>query len=112
MIRNKFEDAYSPKAEINTMVSETVPHQALSPREILDRFAKGTLPQSMAHEKEYSEDMPDIRFMDISEQVRIYNENKDWIKATEKHLRDEKKKSMEQAKDKEENSSSASASES
>lgn len=50
--------------EVNNMPSMTVPDQALSVREIIDRFTRGLAPQ-IAFEKVYSEENPDIRGLDI-----------------------------------------------
>lgn len=52
--------------EVNTLPSETVPNQALSMREILHRFASGLAPD-VQRPTEFSDDMPDLRFFDISE---------------------------------------------
>ena len=62
-------------------------------REIMDRFASGTLPD-VHHDANYSEDMPDLRGLDISEieQFREHNNSsighyqttlKEQIKASE-----------------------------
>lgn len=44
----------------------TVPDQAYSIREILVKFASGTLPD-IYQEPEFSEDLPDLRGLDISQ---------------------------------------------
>ncbi|AXH73894.1 MAG: hypothetical protein [Microviridae sp.] len=56
----------SPFKEKNNGISQTVPDQSYSVREILEKFASGTLPD-LTREQTFSEDMPDLRGMDISE---------------------------------------------
>lgn len=60
------------KGELNNGISQTVPNEALTVREVITRFANGTLPPIAKSERVYSGDMEDIRFLDISEvQSRI-----------------------------------------
>ena len=71
-IMRKFKNAAkltsSADMEVNTQVSCTVPDQSLSIREILIRYANGTISDiSLNNELVYSEDMPDLRGIDISE---------------------------------------------
>lgn len=56
----------SPVAETVTGVSKTIPDQTLTVRDILLKFASGTLDE-LSKELEYNEDMPDLRGLDISE---------------------------------------------
>ena len=53
--------------ELNTQPSMTVPHQALTIREILARYASGTVPDVMTRDENYSEDNEDLRGIDIAE---------------------------------------------
>lgn len=70
----KFKTPYSsmddenPVAEIVTGVSHTVPDQSLTVREILEKFASGTLDE-IAGEPFYNDDndLPDLRGLDITE---------------------------------------------
>ncbi|WP_373755077.1 hypothetical protein [Jeotgalibaca porci] len=64
--RNSTDQGNYPIKEENHLPSMTVPDQAMSIEEILVRFASGTLPDVM-HNIEYSDDMPDLRGLDISE---------------------------------------------
>ena len=65
----------SEDMEVNTQVSCTVPDQSLSIREILIRYANGTISDiSLNNELVYSEDMPDLRGIDISELQQLKKE--------------------------------------
>ncbi|WP_155267305.1 hypothetical protein [Elizabethkingia anophelis] len=64
-------DDENPVAEIVRGVSETVPDQSLTVREILDKFANGTLDE-IGNDRYYNDDvegydMPDLRGLDITE---------------------------------------------
>lgn len=64
-------DDQNPVAEINTGISETIPDQSLSVREILQKFANGTLDE-ISRDAFYNDDvegydMPDLRGLDITE---------------------------------------------
>lgn len=59
-------DDDSPVVEIITGKSETVPDQSLTVRQILDKFANGTLDE-ISQDLVYSDDMPDLRGLDITE---------------------------------------------
>lgn len=64
-------DDQNPVAEINTGISETIPDQTLSVREILQKFANGTLDE-ISRDAFYNDDvegydMPDLRGLDITE---------------------------------------------
>ncbi|MDV3947038.1 hypothetical protein CMT75_00690 [Elizabethkingia anophelis] len=76
-MERKFKTPYSsiddenPVAEIVRGVSETVPDQSLTVREILDKFANGTLDE-IGNDRFYNDDvdgydMPDLRGLDITE---------------------------------------------
>lgn len=56
----------STEKEQNFKKSETVPDQSLSVREIMVRFANGTL-GDITRELEFTEDLPDLRNLDISQ---------------------------------------------
>jgi len=65
----------SADMEVNTQVSCTVPDQSLSMREILLRYVNGTVSDiSLNSELVYSEDMPDLRGIDISELQQLKKE--------------------------------------
>jgi len=72
----------SPDKEVNTLPSETVPNQAMSMRTIMARFASGTL-NDISRETEYSEDLPDLRGLDISQLHDMKLENQRKIKELE-----------------------------
>lgn len=55
-----------PLAEKVIGKSETLPDQSLSVRDILQKFANGTLDE-IANDAFYSEDLPDLRGLDITE---------------------------------------------
>ena len=59
-------DDQNPVAEINTGISEAIPDQSLSVREILQKFASGTLDE-LSRDLEFSDDLPDLRGLDITE---------------------------------------------
>lgn len=52
--------------ECNNLPSLTVPDQSFTVREILEKFANGTL-SDVAIQPSYSEDLPDLRGLDISQ---------------------------------------------
>lgn len=66
-------DDENPVAEIVAGVSETVPDQSLTVRQILDKFANGTLDE-LSRDLEYSDDMPDLRGLDITELEALKHE--------------------------------------
>lgn len=76
--RNVVTAGNSPDRENNYGVSETVPDQSLTVREIITRFASGTLPDIMKN-VEYTEDLPDLRGLDISEIHDLKKENAQYI---------------------------------
>lgn len=61
---------YKSRGEINVRASLTVPNEAMSLREIMDRYARG-LPLTKSNRTEIyhgeEEEMPDLRKMDLSE---------------------------------------------
>lgn len=73
-------DDENPVAEIVIGVSETVPDQSLTVREILDKFANGTL-DTIASDKYYNDDDDgfdgvDLRGLDIIELQQLEREAK------------------------------------
>lgn len=62
-----FWNKHQCKGETIKGISQTVPNEALTVREVITRFANGTLPPIAKTERVYSGDMEDIRFLDISE---------------------------------------------
>lgn len=56
----------STDKEKNTLPSETVPDQGLTVRQIITKYAQGTISDIMIKDVEYSEDMPDLRGLDIA----------------------------------------------
>lgn len=77
----------SADMEVNTQVSCTVPDQSLSIREILIRYANGTISDiSLNNELVYSEDMPDLRGIDISELQQLKKEAQADVKEIEAEL--------------------------
>lgn len=92
---NQYTNKPEQKGEVNTLPSKTIPDQAMTIREIINRTEKG-LPVTGARVPLYNETedgiMPDLRNMDISE---IY-ELKKRIKETENQLR----KDLQEAKEK------------
>lgn len=77
--------------EHNTQPSQTVPNQALTIREILVRYASGTIPDIMTRDENYSEDNDDLRGLDISEYHDIKNRNTQEIQSLKKQYEDEQK---------------------
>ncbi|WP_407483953.1 hypothetical protein [Elizabethkingia anophelis] len=59
-------DDKNPISEKNIGKSETVPDQSLTVRQILDKFASGTLDE-LSRDLDYSDDLPDLRGLDITE---------------------------------------------
>lgn len=79
----------SKQTESNTGKSETVPDQSMTIRDIIDKYAHGVLPD-FSQELEYSEDMPDLRGMDISELHNMRREVKQEIKDIEAEIKSRK----------------------
>lgn len=78
--------------EVNLMISMTVPDQSLSIREILKRYASGTI-SDIAHKNViYSEDMPDLRGLDISELYEMRHEAQQDIDLIQNELKFRKEK--------------------
>lgn len=73
-MERKFRTPYSsmddehPIAEIVVGVSETVPDQSMTVRDILEKFASGTLDE-IGNDRFYNDDddLPDLRGLDITE---------------------------------------------
>ncbi len=79
-------------------ISLTVPNQTMSLRELLTRFANGTI-DDVAQDLVYNEDHPDLRGLDISELYEMKAENARYIKELEQMIKDKKKeKSIETPK--------------
>lgn len=100
----KFKSHYNSKEfkrddEVNNQPSKTVPDQAMSVREIMDRYAKG-LPIEEGRVPLYEEDddpeidsMPDMRTLDISEQREYLEEVKKQNKELQlKYQREQQRK--------------------
>lgn len=77
--------------EVNTKPSMTVPDQALTVREIIDRFTRGLAPQ-IAFEKVYSDENPDIRGLDIVQLEELRKETSETIEFYENAQAEAKKK--------------------
>ena len=77
----------STDVESNYGVSQTQPDMALTVREIMSRFASGTLP-NLAIDQEFTEDLPDLRGLDISERVALRDRSKALIDKEVKRLQD------------------------
>lgn len=85
------------KPEINTMPSETVPDQAMTLKEILDRFARG-LSVGGARPTFYDEEntMPEIARLDLAEReslAKIYAEELQTIEKNRQEALRERQKS-------------------
>jgi len=73
--------------ESNLLPSETVPEQSLTVRELLVRHSRGTLQDIKYSEPFYSEDMPDMRGLDIVERHQMLEDNKQLKKELEDKLK-------------------------
>lgn len=73
MLVNQLYRKKEPQYEENSGMSQTVPDQGLTVRQILERYGNGTLGQISQREVNYSEDLPDMRFMDAVEQKQMYD---------------------------------------
>lgn len=63
--------------EINSLPSEYVPDQTMSLREIVTRFTNSSpIPSIGKDQLFYSEEMQDLRFMDVTEKVKLFLEAK------------------------------------
>lgn len=71
--------------ESNTLPSDTVPDQGMSVREIISKYASGIMP-GVSRELEYTEDLPDLRGMDISELHNYKREVREEIQLIEEEL--------------------------
>lgn len=63
-------DTHVPDKEKNTLPSLTVPDEGLTVRQILNRYANGTIPD-LSSDQNYTEDANDLRFLDMSELLEI-----------------------------------------
>ena len=87
--RTSATEGYSPDKEENNGISLTVPDQSYSVREILEKFASGTLP-NIINEGTFTEDLPDLRNLDISEVHEMTQQNKKEIEEKEKIYKKQK----------------------
>lgn len=73
--------------EIPTGISQTVPNEVLTPREMLDRYTRGLPLSTYPVEPIYSEEeLPDIQRMDLDELHDYRMELKEAIKADKEQL--------------------------
>lgn len=88
--KRKFKNAnqagHSPEKEKNFLPSETVPDQTMSVRDIIRRFASGTV-NDVSREPQFTEDMPDLRGYDISQLHDMRLQAKDDVQAIEAELK-------------------------
>lgn len=84
--------------ELNNEPSLTVPHQALTIREILARYASGTVPDVMTRDENYSEDNEDLRGIDIAEYHDLKASNSTEIETLKMRYQDEQKQVVEPEK--------------
>jgi hypothetical protein len=73
----------SPDKEKNYGNSITVPDQSYTVREILTKFASGTL-SDVYMEPEFSEDLPDLRGLDITEIHELKKAQKEEVEKLDK----------------------------
>jgi len=91
-------DVQPSQGEVNTLPSETVPDQSMDIRTIINRFAGGLqLPEGKT--PVYSEDLPDLRGMDISQIYDLKRENLQFIKESENEIEAELAEREKNAKD-------------
>lgn len=70
---------YNGRYEINTLPSETVPDQSMSVHELLRRHQAGTLTDIQNYEVLYTDDLPDLRGLDIIEKRQWIQDNEDYM---------------------------------
>lgn len=87
---NSSEAGNSARLERNTEVSQTVPDMALSIREIMSRYASGTL-DDLQNELFYSEDLPDLRGLDISQLMEMKSEAQQDVNRLQQEIADRRK---------------------
>lgn len=80
----------SPLMETNKGVSMTQPDMALTVREIMERYASGTLPD-LTVQPNFTDELPDLRGMDISEKHQYMEANRERIKELNAQLKKPKK---------------------
>lgn len=88
--RNAAFSGNSTDTERNYGISQTVPDQTLSVREIIDRYASGTLPDVMKGEEFYSEDLPDLRHLDMSELHELRQQARKDVKDLNEEIKNRK----------------------
>lgn len=95
---------YQPHiGEINVGISQTMPDQSLSVREILTKYANGTL-SDHGIEPQFNEDSIDLRGMDYVEIYQLQEQNRKQIDELQKRIGEaeaERKKRYDMAKDEE-----------
>lgn len=95
---------YTPSnGEHNTGISQTVPDQTLTIKEILVKYANGTM-SDINIEPQFNEEMEDIRGLDYVELNEIAKQNKEHISELQANLEQykvESAKKKKQAKDQE-----------
>lgn len=80
IVRNSIKYRKTPpkggiRFEPNGAPSESVPDQSLTVRELLKRHGRGTLQDIQHQEVYYSEDMPDMRGLDIVQKRQMMEDN-------------------------------------
>lgn len=83
--RQKFPYHYTEFTEND--ISQFQPNQAMTVREILSKYANGTI-SAVAQELQYTEDLPDLRGLDIVELEAWKAENKQMIKELQQDIKD------------------------
>ncbi len=89
--------------EHNSGISQTVPDQSLTIKEILVKYANGTM-SDVNIQPQFNEEMEDLRGLDYVQLNEIAKENKAQIEALQENLDNYRKdtaKQKQQAKDKE-----------
>lgn len=90
--------------EKNFLPSETVPDEAMTIRQIMEKFVNNTL-GDIQHDYDYSDDLIDVRFMDVTEKDNLLaslkqevNEKTDIVRNSAKEQREIKAKAKEMLK--------------
>lgn len=89
------------KGEVNELVSETVPDQALTPQELLRRFATGQsfdVTNQSIYDSDYQMELPEFDKMDKLDRLHKMQENSFNIKELYESFSDERKKAEAKAK--------------
>ena len=80
----------TPVYEVNEGISQTVPDQSLTVREILIKYASGTVPDIFDNDPLYNEDFPDLRGLDISELHEMRREAQEDVKMLQNEINSRK----------------------